>query len=90
MNTRELLRDLHLIGIPATDVVVGGSADDHYCIQPTANGQWEVYFYERGGKQSHIVVADEHTACIYLFGELTYNQVWRGELEAVQQPSTPV
>jgi hypothetical protein len=75
VTTRELLSVLQYIGLPATTVVVGGPADDHYCVQQLADGTWEVYFYDRGTKIKRVVLPDENTACTYLFGLLSFNQV---------------
>jgi hypothetical protein len=84
MNTRELLADLKYIGLPATDVVVGGVADDHYCVARTDDDQWEVFYYERGEKRRHVVVATEHIACTYLFGLLSFEQVMSQRLVVAQ------
>ncbi|MFI9384966.1 hypothetical protein [Kutzneria sp. NPDC052558] len=75
MNTRDLISDLKYIGLPATEIVVGGIGDERYCVQQTADGQWEVFYYERGQKNQHVVVPTEHTACMYLFGVLAHEQV---------------
>jgi hypothetical protein len=80
MNTRDLLTDLKYIGLPATDVIVGGLADEHYCLITTADGRWEVFYYERGQKQQHVVVDNEHIACTYLFGLLAFEQVMAKKL----------
>jgi hypothetical protein len=75
MNTRQLISNLKYIGLPATFIAVGGLADEHYCIMPTEEGHWEVFYYERGEKRRRVVVETEDIACTYLWGVLALYQV---------------
>lgn len=44
----------------------GGLPNESYCIMQ-ANGQWEVYYSERGVKSSCNFFDTENDACLYLY-----------------------
>lgn len=44
----------------------GGLPNESYCIEQV-NGQWEVYYSERGSKSSLKFFDTEEKACLYLY-----------------------
>ncbi|KUI39783.1 hypothetical protein [Mycobacterium sp. GA-2829] len=75
MNESELVRALATIGIPRDVLAIGGRADYSWCLERSADGMWEVYWYERGAKNSLVRLNSEADACFQLLGRMTYSQL---------------
>lgn len=55
---------------PDSYILNGGLPNEAYCLNE-ANGQWEVYYGERGSKTALKTFATEDEACDYLYSLLT-------------------
>lgn len=75
MNLTELARVLSAIGIGPEVLALGGHADYSWCVEQSSDGAWEVYWYERGNKNSLVRLPTEVDACFQLLGRLSYSQV---------------
>lgn len=62
-------------------VSLGRAAESAWCVVPAADGRWEVYWQGVGTRHSFTVLADEATACYFLLGKLTHDQVLAGQFE---------
>ncbi len=82
MNIAELHRALAAIGISDRVLAIGGQAEYSWCVEPSADGMWEVYWYERGNKNGLVRLATESDACYQLLGRLAYSQLPSGTLAA--------
>lgn len=82
MNITELRRALRALEIPDRVLALGGKAEYSWCIEPGADGIWEVYWYERGNKNELVRVSNESEACYQLLGRLAYSQLLGGTLAA--------
>lgn len=82
MNIAELGKALREIGIPDRLLAIGGRAEYSWCVEPSSDGTWEVYWYERGNKNDLTRLRDESQACYYLLGRLTYSRLLGGTLVA--------
>ncbi|WP_033293251.1 hypothetical protein [Amycolatopsis jejuensis] len=78
MNTQSVRKWLDVIGVPEEVVSIGREADNTWCLQPTADGGWEVFWREQGNRYDWAAFTSEQVACHYLFGRLTWSQVVRG------------
>ncbi|WP_026454710.1 hypothetical protein [Saccharomonospora iraqiensis] len=83
MNTESLGRWLDAVGVPREVVSVGTESDDTWCVlraEDAGDGGpvWEVFWREQGTRYDWARFTDEHVACHYLFGRLTWAQVARG------------
>jgi hypothetical protein len=79
MNVRELESELVKRGLRPNAVSFRNgvlTAPEQYCI--AQNGPfWEVYYYERGNKNSFQQFVDEKAACDYLLSKLLRDKtVW--------------
>ncbi|WP_197374147.1 hypothetical protein [Mycolicibacterium baixiangningiae] len=81
MNQAELAQALAAIGIPGELVALRGHADYSWCLEQSLDGEWEVYWYERGTKNNLIRLSKESDACFQLLGRLTYSQLLAGAIE---------
>jgi hypothetical protein len=79
MTVAELKRNLLEQGLRPNAVSFEGgmlTAAEQYIIENKA-GLWEVYYYERGNKNSLVVLPDESTACHHLLAVLKKDRtVW--------------
>ena len=82
MNITELHRALHTIGISDRVLAIGGRAEYSWCVEPSADGMWEVFWYERGNKNDLVRLPTESDACYQLLGRLAYTQLLSGTLVA--------
>ncbi|KMO79424.1 hypothetical protein [Mycolicibacterium obuense] len=92
MNVTELRRALRALEIPDRELALGGQAEYSWCVEPSTDGLWEVYWYERGNKNGLARLSTESEACYYLLGRLTYSRLLGGTLavrEADNSPFTP-
>lgn len=89
MNVNELGKTLREIGIYHGLFAVGGPASNSWCIEPSADGRWEVYWYERGAKTGVVRLPTESDACYYLLGRLSCRQLLSGTLVARKYRYTP-
>jgi len=80
VNLTELARALALIGMDPGVLALGGHADYSWCVEQAPDGGWEVYWYERGNKNSLVRVASESDACFQLLGRLSYSQLLAGAI----------
>jgi hypothetical protein len=80
VNQTELARALEAIGISPTVIALGGHADYSWCLEQSADGRWEVYWYERGTKNQLVQLSTESDACFQLLGRLTYSQLLAGAI----------
>lgn len=81
MNLAELANALGRIGIQPELYVLGGYAEQAWCVEQSAeDGAWEVYWRERGNKLELARLATEEQACNQLLGRLTYSQLLAGVL----------
>lgn len=70
MNLVELATTLAAMGVPNEIVALGGRADYAWCIEQASDGNWEVFWYERGNKNSLVRFHDESDACHQLLSKL--------------------
>ena len=92
MNITELRRALRAMEIPDRVLALGGQAEHSWCVEPGADGLWEVYWYERGNKNNLVRVSNESEACYQLLGRLAYSQLLDGTLaprKAYNHQSSP-
>jgi hypothetical protein len=89
MNISELRPALARIGIAERDVALGGRADYSWCVEQSADGMWEVFWYERGSQNDLHRIAGESEACFLLLGRLTYSQLLAGNIAEVSAPNLP-
>lgn len=82
MNMNELRKALRVMEIADRVLALGGQAEYSWCIEPGADGVWEVYWYERGNKNELVRVSSESEACYQLLGRLAYSQLLGGTLTA--------
>ncbi len=68
MDFNELGVILRGLGVPDSVASVGKYADDHYCLVPTDEGKYEVFWYERGGKYDFCVYDSESAGCFGFLG----------------------
>jgi len=87
MTGENLLWAVQRIGLGNDLVFVGDDAEQAFTVQPTADGNWEVFYQERGQKEDHNVFATESAACYYLLGELTYSQLRRDQIGILRESS---
>lgn len=80
MNVNELGRTLEKIGISKQVLALGGRAEYSWCVEPSPDGMWEVYWYERGNKEGLVRLATESDACFQLLGRLAYSQLLAGAI----------
>ncbi|MGW4398533.1 hypothetical protein G3I59_44460 [Amycolatopsis rubida] len=78
MNTQSIRKWLDVIGVPGEVVSIGREADNTWCLLPTSDGGWEVFWREQGNRYDWAAFTSEQVACHYLFGRLTWSQVARG------------
>ncbi len=83
MNLHALLTALREIGIADEVVALGGHAEMSWCIEQNTDGQWEVFWLERGNKNELITLQTERAACQQLLGRLTYSQLLAGKIRRV-------
>ncbi|GFG67511.1 hypothetical protein MKUB_50010 [Mycobacterium kubicae] len=81
MNLAELARVLATIGISPQVLALGGHADYSWCVEQASDGSWEVYWLERGNKNSLTRLATEADACYQLLGRLAYSQLLAGAIQ---------
>jgi hypothetical protein len=78
MNLTELGIALNKIGIADEVLALGGEAEMCWCVSPAADGEWEVFWMERGNKIGVVRLQKEEQACFQLLGRLTYSQLLGG------------
>lgn len=84
MNITELRRALRAIGISDRVLAIGGRAEYSWCVEPSTDGMWEVFWYERGNKNGLVRLPSESDACYQILGRLAYSQVLAGTVTARQ------
>jgi hypothetical protein len=82
VNIAELADALDQIGISRQALALGGHAEYSWCVEQTEDGAWEVYWQERGAKNSLVRLPSEDAACLLLLGRLTYSQLLAGAVVA--------
>jgi hypothetical protein len=80
VNKTELARTLEAIGISREVLALSGHADYSWCLEQAPDGMWEVYWYERGTKNTLVRLSTETEACFQLLGRLTYSQLLAGTI----------
>lgn len=70
-----MAKALALICIPAGVLSLGGRAENSWCIDLAADGTWQVFWMERGGKIDLVSLRTESDACFQLLGRLAYTQI---------------
>ncbi|WP_138158211.1 hypothetical protein [Mycolicibacterium neoaurum] len=80
MNLTELRKALAAIGVPSPLVALGRHADLARCVERSDEGQWEVFSYKRGNKNSLACLNTESEACYQLLGRLAYSQLLAGAI----------
>ncbi|OBF86270.1 hypothetical protein A5791_20785 [Mycobacterium sp. 852002-51163_SCH5372311] len=88
MNLAELARVLELIGIAPQVLALGGHADYSWCVEQAPDGSWEVYWLERGNKNSLVRLNSETDACHQLLGRLAYSQLLAGAIRPASAPTS--
>jgi hypothetical protein len=78
MNTESIVRWLTALGVPPEVVSVGAEADNAWCVLPSEDSTWEVFWREQGNRYDWARFTNEQVACHYLFGRLAWSQVARG------------
>lgn len=80
MNLTELARVLETFGVSPQVLALGGHADYSWCVEQAPDGRWEVYWLERGNKNSLVRLDTEADACHQLLGRLCYSQLLAGAI----------
>jgi hypothetical protein len=88
MNAESVSQWLAAVGVPAEVVSIGTEADQRWCLLRTDDGSgdgpaWEVFWREQGNRYDWASFTNEQVACFYLFGRLSWTQVARGAVVAV-------
>lgn len=81
MNLHTLELILRQLELPIALVSLGRRAEPAWCIAPTCDGRWEVYWADQGEQYSAATLPDESSACYYLLGKLVHDQVLAGQFE---------
>jgi hypothetical protein len=68
-NKLKLIRALQAAGVRPGAYSVMGAEDQALCLE-LVNGEWEVFFFERGGKTFSKRFSSEADACNYMYSEL--------------------
>jgi len=71
MNIYELERKLKIANVPQSiySIMKGGLPNEVYCLT-SENGNWIVYYSERGNRSGLTVFKNESEACIYFYNKL--------------------
>jgi hypothetical protein len=71
VSTRlKLVRALQAAGVRNSAYSVSGRMDLALCLEKVENGEWEVFYYERGGKTFSKRFSTEAEACLLMYTEL--------------------
>lgn len=72
MKSKELNERLQKIGVPSHLYNLDGVGrdDERFCLE-FANGEWHVYYLERGNRTTDETFPSEDAACEYIYQELT-------------------
>lgn len=74
MNIEQLKDQLHSLGIaPDAYCLSGGLPNEKYVLGKEPNGQWGVYYSERGQKNGLRLFDSESSACSYLLEKITHD-----------------
>lgn len=68
-NRMKLVKALQNAGVRASAYNVSGAKDMALCIEKNSD-EWEVFYFERGGKTFSKLFASEEDACTYMYNEL--------------------
>ncbi|CAH9068527.1 hypothetical protein PSECIP111951_04182 [Pseudoalteromonas holothuriae] len=69
MNRFKLLDELDRLNIPTAYYSIKGAMDDRICLDEI-NGQWVVYYIERGKKSELGAFSTESEACSFMLSQL--------------------
>lgn len=74
VQAAELAGWLATFGVPDGLVAVGAETDRTWCVRPVpeADGGWEVFWCEHGGRYEWTRFDDESAACFHVFGRLVW------------------
>lgn len=76
MNTSTMADSLDRAGVDPREYCIGGFMDETLCLRRgDASDTWEVFYYERGKKQSLQVFGNEDAACFYMYADLIKSYV---------------
>ena len=78
MNRSELKSATAAIGVSDRLVAIRGYAEYAWCVVPSEDGSWEVFWGERGNKVELERFSSEQQGCTYLLGRLAYSQILAG------------
>lgn len=72
MKSNELNERLKEMGVPSHlyNLDGRGRTDERFCLE-LANGEWHVYYLERGVRTTDEAFPSEDAACEYIYHELT-------------------
>jgi hypothetical protein len=76
---------LETIGIDDDDVSIGEVAENRWCLLWRPDGNWAVFYRERGGNFDESVFSLESDACYTLLGRMTLLQITRGRFQFVNE-----
>ncbi|PIF09603.1 hypothetical protein [Janthinobacterium sp. 13] len=63
MNISDAAQEMSILNIPSNAFSIGDpSQDESFCIRER-NGDWEVFYYERGVKTGLRIFREKHEAC---------------------------
>jgi hypothetical protein len=71
MNIQQLQNELDRLGVSRRLYSLRGWSDEKLCLE-NRQGQWHVYFVERGQERPMKVFESEEQACEFMLSELKY------------------
>lgn len=74
MNCEQLKQQLASLGVsPQAYFLSGGLPNEQYVLSQEPNGQWEIYYSERGQKTGLRVFDSESSACNFFLEKITHD-----------------
>lgn len=69
-NRLKLVRALQSAGVRSSAYSVSGAMDLALCLERLGSGEWQVFYFERGGKTFIKDFDSEAEACLYMYSQL--------------------
>jgi hypothetical protein len=79
MNCQDLIETLKSLGVPAGAYSVGSPRNETYSLIPE-DGNWKVFYSERGNRNDEATYSDEDRACQDLFERITRDRLVQREM----------
>lgn len=76
-NRLKLVRALEAEGIRSSAYSVNGAEDMALCLDKISDSNWEVFYFERGGKTFSRTFSTETDACQFMYSELASDKTSR-------------